>query len=598
MLMGEVVFRHKKSLLLIVAVIALTYAVSLCNGFVGDDHLLFENNGFYKDLKNISRLVQKNFITGFTDIDNAAMRGNVSMSGCVTYRPVTALSFFIDYSIWKHNPFGHHLTNILLHILACLLVYILVFFTLENSKIAFMTAVLFAVHPINAEAVNNIGYRSDLLCLVFYLATFVFFIQYRRCTGCQKGRWLAVCYLAFFLSLFSKEGAATLPFLLIAYDRFFLKSYHPENRRRLMGEYAGFAALLFLYLYLYFVVFPSSNHFQNYLPSTDFVKQFFVAAKIFYNYLIVFIFPFKVTVLPTLYAPSLKTIRPYEITAVFVFIILCFFAAFRSFKKSKTISFFILWFFITYLPTASLFPMPNPIAFRFMYLPSVGFFAVTAILIEKLCFWLRQRSGSANLGYILKLGLIGLCMVVTIPHNTLFKNDFIICREQIRGYSDCSKPYWALGEIYLSQGEYDKAIENLSTYLRVDKNNPFVEAMQRDYFVHNRLGMCYVNDPDKAIAEFQMAIRLRPDYALGYANMAKAYILKHDFKKSLAYSLKAIELNDGLVLGYIYAIYDYVALEDMEKAQGFLKKAVELSPHDEGVQYLQKQIKKYEDDHR
>ncbi|HOW35511.1 MAG TPA: hypothetical protein PL155_03780 [Candidatus Omnitrophota bacterium] len=594
----EVILRHKKPLSLIVAAIVLTYAVSLLNGFVGDDHFLFENNGFYKDLKNVSRLVQKNFITGFDDIDNAAMRGSVSMSGCVSYRPVTALSFFIDYAVWKHNPFGHHLTNILIHILACLFIYTLVFWTLKNAKIAVMAAVLFAVHPINAEAVNSIGYRSDLLCLVFYLATFVFFIQYRRCGNCQKWQWLAACYGAFFLSLFSKEGSATLPLLLAVYDWFFLKSYRPKDRRQLMLEYAGFVGLLFFYLYLYFFVFPNSNHPQDYLQSTDFVRQFLIATKIFYSYLIVLIFPPKITILPTLYVPPLAAIRPYEVTAVFVFMLVCFFAAFRSFKKSKIVLFFILWFFITYLPTANLFPVPNPFAFRFMYMPSVGFFVIVAIFIEKLCSRLTQRFGSVHFEYILKFGLVGLCMVITIPHNMLFKNDFTVCQEQIKRYPDCSKPYWAIGEIYLSHGEYKKAIENLSAYLRIDKNNPFVEAMSRDYFVYNRLGMCYVDDPDKAIAEFQTSIRLRPEYALAYANMAKAYILKKDFQKSLAYSLKAIELNDGLVLGYIYAIYSCLMAEDLEKAKGLLEKAVELSPDDEGVQYLKKQIDRYENSRR
>lgn len=591
MLSQSEISRHRNYVFLIIGIVFLAYANSLSNGFVGDDHVLFGNNTFYKSLQSLPRLIQKNFITSFSDID-ASSSESVSVSGCVSYRPVTALSFFADFLLWKSNPFGYHLTNVLLHIFVSVLMYYFVFLITRNAPAAVLSALLFATHPINAEAVNSIGYRSDLLALLFFLASLIFFVKYRNSKSNLSKNWLLGSFAAFFMALFSKESAVTLPFLLALYDFYFFPLKDSKYRARRIFEYSGFIILLLFYLWVYFFVFPNTSN-----PPAGFVYQnipawFTVVAKIFYSHLVVLFLPFKITVLPTLYLPSSTGIKAYELVSMMVFLSLCVAVTIRSLKTSRAISFFTFWFFITYLPVSNIIPLPNPFAFRFMYMPSLGFFVVLGILLEQLAMRVSWRFASLNPGEILKFGLIGIYVAVTVPHNTCFKNDLVLCREMIKNYPQSAKPYWVLGEIYLGGRNYEKAIENFRKYLSMNQGNPSISGAREDYFIHNRLGMCYVDDPEAAIAEFETAVRLRPDYAQGYTNLAKAYILKNDCSKALAYALKAIQLKNNLVIGYVYAIHCYAENKEWRQAKGLLMRALTLSPDDENLKYLQNIIEK------
>jgi len=96
-----------------------------------------------------------------------------------------------------------------------------------------------------------------------------------------------------------------------------------------------------------------------------------------------------------------------------------------------------------------------------------------------------------------------------------------------------------------------------------------------------------VDDPDKAIREFKMAISLRPDYVSPYADMAKAYIHKKDYAASLDFALKSIELNNNMVLGYVYAIHDYIYLDRLKEARDLLKRALIVAPDDENLKFFQ-----------
>ena len=197
---------YKKHIILIILLASAAYAGTLRNGFIGDDHILFEDNNFYKDKHNLSRLFKKDFVTSFDDIDPALTSQKKSFSGCVAYRPVVALSFFLDSFLWKNNTAGYHFTNIFLHALTSVCVFFFIVAFAVPESLAFTAAALFAVHPIHAEVVNCIGYRSDLLSMLFYLLAFLMYIK--RYTSSAPGKQLALSLFFFCLALLAKESVA------------------------------------------------------------------------------------------------------------------------------------------------------------------------------------------------------------------------------------------------------------------------------------------------------------------------------------------------------------------------------------------------------
>ncbi len=577
---------NRKSILLLVLVVILTYSNSLSNKFIGDDVPIFIDNNFYHDLKNIPKILSKEFILRYEDVDFSQGAQKNSFSGFVSFRPVVALTFFFDYYLWHDNPFGHHLTNILLHALVSCLMFYFVQRLFPSGTVALWAAFFFAVHPVQAEVVNSIGYRSDLLVTIFYLLSLLAYIQYTEASP-KKGGLLCLAYLFFFLTLFSKESAVTLPVMAIVYglcfaskDKDFLKS---------IPRYSVFLMILAFYLWAYGRVFPNANSSVLYSHHFDILTHAKLIIQVFSHYLTGLLNPMSVKLIPPLYAPSVNSLSGAEGTAVILFLLILLFIAIRSFvNKDRAVTFFIAWFILTYLPTSNIILLPNPMAFRFLYLPSVGFFVFLAVLFERGLSSLSRSGSWKNLGLIFKTGTVIFLMSLTFPLNMLYKDSFISCREMIRNYPDAKKPYLNLGLMYLSLGYHEEAREHLKKYLAADSRNSFVDAMAQDYYAHHQLGRTYIKNPDAAIAEFKESARLRPDYAAVYADLAHAYLLKNDSRAALRAALRAIELDERLIPAYVFAIHCYHELKNDSKARELLRKALDLAPGDSNLLSLKK----------
>ena len=147
---------------LLAAVFALYYR-TLDNPFVWDDQFLILKNYFIHNLKNIGGLFTQAYFTQPVEI---------------SYRPVATLTYMIDYALWRTQPQGWHFFNVTLHFLNSLLVYALAARAARRAWLALGLALLFALHPVNTEAINAVTFREDPLCLFFMLASLLIYIGY------------------------------------------------------------------------------------------------------------------------------------------------------------------------------------------------------------------------------------------------------------------------------------------------------------------------------------------------------------------------------------------------------------------------------------
>ena len=161
------------------------------------------------------------------------------------WHPLTSLSHAIDYALWKLNPFGYHLTNIIIHGLNTLLVFLLVIqlvlrekkvyaiqptsktslsFSTQSIAVAGITALLFGIHPLHVESVAWVSERKDLLCAFFVFLSLLYYLSYISSVF-QKKRWFYfnTCLLFFVFALMSKPMAVTLPLILLLFDFYPLK---------------------------------------------------------------------------------------------------------------------------------------------------------------------------------------------------------------------------------------------------------------------------------------------------------------------------------------------------------------------------------------
>jgi len=526
---------RKRALLIIVLLIFVSYGNALLNDFTGDAKGLFKNNTFYKKPSNILKVFTNDFVMKPENITGSLELEAPSSSGFISYRPVTALFFFSDYALWKNNAFGHHLTNLLLHALTSIFVYLLLIKLTKEKEVSLLAGLLFAVHPIHSEVVCNIGYRSDLVSTFFYLlALLLYFCAFEN--ECRnKLKLLCLSSSSFFLALFSKETALTLPVVLFFLDFWFLKKEGEATKeflRSRMKIYLCFLSILAFYIFIYFFVMQNVFYSKMFAGTENVFDKLVLASNVFLKYLVAFILPFKVNVLPTVYSPVLKI---GGIAAVILAIVLVAFdmmVAKSMFNKKRYIAFFILWFLVTFLPVSNLLRLLNPYAFRFMYLPSIGLLAVFAYIILALIDILKKRMKSIRSGLIIKMALIGLCMSITISNNAFFKNSIVAAEEMIRNYPESSRAYWILGVEYFELGRLRQADRYFNKYLEIDPKNPQVLDPGKNFSVYYLLGMCNVDDAKKSISYFEKVISLKPDYVLAYLSLAEMYKRNNDFDKA------------------------------------------------------------------
>src|SRR5215470_1735282 len=184
-------------LLLAPVLSAVVYAPALSSYFISDDYYtLFQFRS-----------------APFEVLADVAKHGFLGTS----YRPAGFVSLILDYCVWRHDPFGHHLTNLLFHLISVLGIYFLCKNLGLDRETSASSSLIFSIMPIHPEAVVWISSRFDLMatCLIIWAA--VLYLKFRR-----TGRW-ELYALALFLSgiaMLSKENAFMAPLLLLSLEYF------------------------------------------------------------------------------------------------------------------------------------------------------------------------------------------------------------------------------------------------------------------------------------------------------------------------------------------------------------------------------------------
>jgi len=204
------------------AATALVFAPALSNGFVNwDDQINFLNNPAYRGLR------WSNLRWMFTTV----LMGH--------YIPVTWLTLGLDYVVWGMEPFGYHLTNVLLHAANAALVALLALRLLARATGASGTALragalaaalVFAIHPLRAESVAWITERRDVLSGFFFLLTILLYVAAAERVGAPRRRLLAASVACYLLAMGSKSIVMSLPLVLVVLDVYPLRRLPGDPR--------------------------------------------------------------------------------------------------------------------------------------------------------------------------------------------------------------------------------------------------------------------------------------------------------------------------------------------------------------------------------
>ena len=225
--------------LIIASIAFIVYANSLSNQFVFDDDSVVLGDQTITQLSNIPK-----FFTG--ELGFHKVIGSY-------YRPIVSATYAIDYSLWKHDPYGYHLTNVIIHVINSVLFCMLLLLMFRKEQSVFknyavlIAGLIFAVHPIHTEVVAWVSGRTDGIAATFFFAAFIFYFKY---ADDLKGKYFFLTLFMYFLALLSKEMAISLPVIIILYDLIINRSDFKAilNKRKWM--YASLILLSFLFMLL------------------------------------------------------------------------------------------------------------------------------------------------------------------------------------------------------------------------------------------------------------------------------------------------------------------------------------------------------------
>lgn len=604
---------------LITIIPALVYLNSLQNTFVYDDYLTITNNHFIREWRYLSAFFNQKYF---------------AISNELTYRPVVTFSYFVDYALWGLRPLGYHLTNILIHTLNVVLVYRMVFQFFHNRITAFISCLIFSIHPIITEAVNAISYREDLLSATFLLAAVILFLKSDRAPNKRYTiLWYLLSLLTYFFALLSKEMAITLPLLFLVCDFILFRNYTLSIYnivRRLAVCYAGYIAISIFYLFLRFSLFYNPGESVPY-PANSISVNLIMMIKVLGYYIKLLFIPVQLNadyVVPLSYSPADGAFILSVVLLAAVIII-----SVKLYRLSRVWIFSILWFFITLLPVLNIIPINNIMAERYLYIPIIGFTTLFGSVLTRAGrnVWtlipVFQNNGGnvsphgvSNTVFLnslpgrtwVRLFYVMLLAVVTFlfawssaNRNKIWLNEFTFSTETIRRSPGSFRVYNDLGYFYYHHGQIDAAIQAFKDSIRIRYGQPkahcnlgaayslkglndaAIEELRtaihlRNQYpeAHNNLGILYKKSGmlDKAVNEYREALKTNPYYAEAYNNLGSALIDQGRLDEALPELEKAVNIRNNFALAQYNIAVVYYKKGLMDKAHIKLLEACQLDP--------------------
>jgi len=562
--------------IIILLLVILVYCNSLGNGFLNWDDAFCINS---KTTRSLDRDNLKEIFTPGNKIDS----GNY-------YRPVPLVSLALDFYIWFSNPAGFHLSALLIFLTTLLFMYLTVIRLFDNKGIAFVTVLLFAIHPVNTEVVNWISCRFPLLGNLFSFMSFYFFILFIEK---NKIKFFILSLVFYIMSVLSQPNSAILVMAMILYLYCFSQKIPGRSTGFKMAIVTPYFIVCGVYAFLLYF-FNSSNRIGQ-LKEVVFYYRLLTGIDIFGKYVLLIFWPFN---LSALYSVEIKeSFMSYSVILSFLLIIIFTAWLLYSFFRDREICFALGWIFLFYLPVSNIFFLLDfSMADRYLYFSFFGISLAVAILFHRSVTYFSGR----KFIYLFAIIIVLILAVLSHNRNEIWKNSFIfwsdtvkkvpfhpvahlglaleydrmgLRKEAIEEYKkvialepDNFKARINLAANYYSERYFDGAMGELKEALRIDPTFKMAGELLRliykeklkemsgseagfkaisfqvDKHLSKAMSSMETGNVDIAIAEFEEALALNPFCEEACYNLALLYQEKRDFEKAGNIILKFSEL--------------------------------------------------------
>ncbi|MFI5174838.1 MAG: tetratricopeptide repeat protein [Terriglobia bacterium] len=499
------------------------------------------------------------------------------------YRPLTAFTLALNYWISGAQPDSFHPFNRLLHLLTCLGI----FWTVRRliparPTVAFVTSLLFAVHPIQTEAITYISGRADALAMLLFVFAWLSFIRMRQAAS-PLFPYLTSAVL-YFLALLSKESAVTwLGVVLLTEWVYFSRGNIASFLGRLRGDfwrvYSGYLLITLAYLGLRFAVFRGiaitpTKFLVNPLISAGLAGRLLTSLKIFFQSIALLLFPlhfspdYTFNQIPVVDRwASLAGLVTLLMTAAFLALLVW------SYKRSLNLFFCLSYFAITYSIVSNLFVLIGTNrADRLLYMPALGFCLSAGFAwayLEGVARTSAWKNTVRAMGVVILLVLAGR----TVVRNGDWQDQFTLYLRAVRHFSQSVKMHGYLGEQYFSRNEFAEARKQYSMALSIypdqpDLLNDMGGVLAREGKLQEAIGYFQralargPNDPESirtnigltlgaqgnlagALEQFDWIIQHDPSNSPAHFNKGNVFYLAGKTEEAISEYNRALEIDPG-----------------------------------------------------
>ncbi len=588
------------------------------NSFEASWHFDDQSNILERDAMHLTKLNWSQIKKTFFNED-----GNI-------YRPVPCLSFALNYYFGKTRVFGYHVVNTAVHVITSFFLFLFVFHTLRLPSlreryvqdayfIALLAAVLWAINPVQTQAVTYIVQRMASMAAMFTIMSMFFYLKGRISKDRRKAvLHFSACAVFGLMAFGSKENAAMLPFSLLLFDLFLIQGF---SRKNILRSFYIFLLLIIVPLILMMVLRGPEVLHRILISDYEIRRPFTMTERLlteprivlFYLSLLFYPMPFRLSIVHDI-AISQGLLQPIStllaILGIFAIVGMCLLGA----RRFPLVCYCILFFFMNHIIEGSIFALELIFEHR-NYLPSMLLFVPVAILLVK-----GIRYFSYKLLMQCFLAGFAVLYVVGVGHSTFARN--FVWRDDGTLWSDATekasglvRPHLNLGKYFYDQRMMDQA---LTEYIKADNSEILSRKVDRyiNYYnigliyhkkaeyqralvyykkclhgisnhgdTYNNMGLIFREQGklEQATRAMKKAIFHDPNHLAAHKNLALIYLKQDQYKKAAFWLEKAHRINpyEVAVLGALG--YTYRLIGSYGKAYLYLQRAAGIEPHDPKV---------------
>ncbi|MEA3489744.1 MAG: tetratricopeptide repeat protein [Candidatus Omnitrophota bacterium] len=545
----------------------LVYANTLRGDFIWDDEYLILNNSQIKTFSHFFNVFKTYVGYGSENINNF-------------YRPVQEISNMIDFFLWGEYPFGFHLTNVVLHSLVAVMIFLFLFYLSGNTMTAGIAALFWAVHPVHTEAVAYIAGRADSLYSLFMLLSLVSFIRfaYRARAGTDAPAMYVLSVVFFVVSLLAKEIIISMPVLIFLYMFFFLRGAGFDDvYRKLRWYWVPYAVIVVVYGILRLTVLsfadiaPASVFFKIPLPYR--LLTFFKTIGVYIRLLF---FPVGLHMERSI--PIAKSLMPPSALMALFFILATAFIGFYMYRRNRLVSFAIVWFFASLLPVSNIFPINSFLAEHWIYMASIGpFFLVGMGLVHIYNKILPKDLIYRGLFLLIVAAVLVVYGRMSVFRNRDWANEISFFHSTLKYHPRNARLYLNLGNTYYEGGQIDKAIEQYRKSIDINKNYAVA---------YGNIGSAYLHKGqiDKAEEYLKTAISIKDNYPIAHYNLGIINYKRKRYKPALKELTKATEQLPQLYQAWNMMGRTYLRIGKVSEAKQSFERSLYIRPNQDAIQ--------------